>query len=345
MKKIPFIKLSIALALLLSVLGCNSISYYSQSVVGHSRLMLARQPVDKVIDTADSLLAEQLTLSKQLKQFAVSELGLPDSKSYQSYVALERDFPVWVVVAANEFSISAKQWCYLVIGCANYRGYFKYSSAVKYAEKLTKKGFETSIGGAPAYSTLGWFADPLLPSMLRYGDVNFAETLFHELAHQELYINGDSSFNEAFATVVGQEGAKRWLAKYRPNELFAYQQKLRATIEFNQLVSETKKSLEKVYQSTASDKDKRKLKQQAFVSLKARYDEIKDQQWKGKGWFDSWFKRPINNARLAGFSTYYNLVPVFEKLLAECGGDLPRFYETVAAVPPSKEIDVPKTCT
>ena len=173
--------------------------------------MLAREPVDKVLKTANEELTGQLELSKQLKRFAIDELSLPESKSYNSYVALERDFPVWVVVAAPEFSVDAKQWCYPVIGCASYRGYFKKQSAQNYAKKISKKGFEVSVGGASAYSTLGWFSDPLLPSMMRYGDVNFAETLFHEIAHQKVYINGDSGFNEAFATVVGQEGAKRWL--------------------------------------------------------------------------------------------------------------------------------------
>jgi len=182
--------------LFFSMSGC----YYSQSVIGHSRLMMARKPVDKVIVTAD----EQL--------------------------------------AAPEFSVAPKQWCYPVIGCASYRGYFKKKSAQNYADKIAKKGFEVSVGGASAYSTLGWFADPLLPSMMRYGDVEFAETLFHELAHQKLYINGDSGFNEAYATVVGQEGAKRWLRKFRPNELKEYQDQIDATAEFNALVAQNLKS-------------------------------------------------------------------------------------------------------
>ena len=312
-------------ALLFSLSGC----YYTQSVIGHSRLMLARKPVDKVILTAEEPLVTQLSLSKQLKQFAITELGLPDSKSYNSYVALERDFPVWTVVAAPEFSVDAKQWCYPVIGCASYRGYFKQKSADNYAEKMLKKGFEVSVGGAPAYSTLGWFADPLLPSMMRYGDVDFAETLFHELAHQQLYINGDSSFNEAFATVVGQEGAKRWLKKYRPNELQDYQDQINATEQFNALITQSKKELEQAYQLNIGDEEKRQHKKQLLKGLQQRYERLKADKWRGKGWFDRWFEKPINNARLASFSTYYEQVPMLQILLQSCGNDLSRFYQVV----------------
>ena len=312
-------------ALLFSLSGC----YYSQSVIGHSRLMMARKSVDKVIVTADEKLAAQLLLSKELKAFAIAELGLPDSKSYNSYVALKRDFPVWTVVAAPEFSVDPKQWCYPVIGCASYRGYFKKQSAQNYADKIAKKGFEISVGGAPAYSTLGWFADPLLPSMMRYGDVEFAETLFHELAHQQLYINGDSGFNEAFATVVGQEGAKRWLRKFRPNELKEYQDQINATAEFNSLVAQSKKELDQAYKLDIDDTKKRQLKEKLFVDLKQRYEDLKVQKWQGRGWFDRWFERPINNARLASFSTYYEQVPILEELLKSCDNDLVRFYKSV----------------
>lgn len=318
------------ITILLSISACGKLAYYSQSVIGHSRLMLARKPVDKVLLTANDELKAKLILANQLRQFAVDELGLPKSKSYSTYVALERDFPVWTVVAAPEFSVHAKQWCYPVIGCASYRGYFNKQHAVNYAQTLSEKGFETSVGGAPAYSTLGWFSDPLLPSMMRYGDNDFAETLFHEIAHQLLYINGDSAFNEAFATAVGQEGTRRWLAKYRPNDLLNYQQELDATRQFNDLLSQFKVELEQVYLNPVDDQQKRQDKQQAFSLLAHRYEQMKEQQWNGKAWFDRWFSRPINNARLASFSTYYDKVPLFQALLSACDGDLTRFYETVS---------------
>ena len=314
---------------LLMISACANISYYSQSVIGHSRLMLARQSVDKVLSNADSELARQLILSKELKRFAIEELGLPDSKSYDSYVPLEREFPVWAVVAAPEFSVNPKLWCYPVIGCASYRGYFKQQNALDYAAQLSSQGYETEVGGASAYSTLGWFADPLLPSMMRYGDLNFAETLFHELAHQLVYINGDSSFNEAFATVVGQQGVIRWLQKYRSTELETYRRQIDATEQFNQLLSQYKQRLNELYLGSLGDQDKRHAKQELFEQLKSDYQRLKQEQWAGKGWYESWFSKPINNARLASFSTYYERVSKFNELLVACENDLEKFYQTI----------------
>jgi len=343
------VKLTLVMICLAFISACSSVSFYSQGIIGHSRLMLARQSVDKVLTNADEPLASQLKLSKELKQFAVDQLGLPDSKSYNSYVDLKRDFPVWTVVAAEEFSITPKQWCYPVIGCAAYRGYFNQQRAIKYADGLSKKGLEITVGGAPAYSTLGWFADPLLPSMMRYGDVNFAETLFHELAHQLLYINGDSSFNEAFATVVGQEGVLRWLTAKKPEELANYRSQLQATAVFNDLLSRYKKQLEVLYIGELGDVDKRQEKSAVFSALEQEYKQIKQQQWGGRGWYDRWFLRPVNNARLAAFSTYYDRVADFEALLVDCDNDLPKFYQTLSAVKKAPErkdglILVPQKC-
>jgi len=279
--------------MLVNLAGCSTVSYYSQSVIGHSKLMLAREPVANVVDSAAPKLQAQLVLSVQLKQFAAENLALDFPESYTQYVALEREFPVWNVVAAPEFSVQAKQWCYPVIGCASYRGYFKQDAALAYAQKMQNKGYETMVGGAPAYSTLGWFSDPILPSMLRYGDTNFAETLFHELAHQQLYINGDSDFNEAFATVVGEVGTMRWLA-------------------------------------ALSEPQMRSAKQAELAAFINRYQQLKAGQWEGKGWYDRWFEKPINNARLAGFSTYYELVPSLLKLLEKCDSDFPHFYQVLS---------------
>lgn len=329
--------------------ACSNVSYYSQSVLGHSRLMLARQPVDKVLVSADDELARQLNLSKELKRFAVDELALPDSRSYDSYVDLEREFPVWAVVAAPEFSIDPKQWCYPIIGCAAYRGYFKHKKALNYASRLAADGYETSVGGASAYSTLGWFADPLLPSMMRYGDVNFAETLFHELAHQLIYLKGDSGFNEAFATVVGQQGVIRWLQENRPSELVVYQEQLGATAQFNDLLIEYKKRLKILYLSDVNTLNKRLDKQRLFEQLKQDYQQLKENKWRGRGWYDSWFSKPVNNARLASFSTYYERVPAFNQLLMACNNDLSAFYKTIFTLKKrpkknDKKIVIPEHC-
>jgi predicted aminopeptidase len=320
--------------------GCSSVSYYAQSVVGHSKLMLAREPIDKAIENARSNnnqeLAAQLQLAAGIRAFAVAELSLPDNNSYSNYVALEQDFPVYSVVAAPEFSIEAEQWCYVVIGCASYRGYFKPQSANDYAASLAAKGFETSVGGASAYSTLGWFSDPLLPSMMRYGEANLAETLFHELAHQQLYIKGDSGFNEAFATVVGEFGTRRWLSHNAPKELAQYQQRLSARQDFNGLIEATRIELSVLYASNQSPELMRISKLSVFAQMQIKYHSLKVSKWSGLTWFDDWFERPLNNARLAAFSTYRERVEPIRSLLKDCGQDLDRFYATLA---PLKAVD------
>ncbi len=330
---------------LASLSGCASLGYYSQSVVGHGKLMLARKPVDKVIASAEQPLKSQLELSQRLRVFAVQELGLPDSKSYSSYVALKREYPVWNVVAAPEYSLVAKKWCYPVIGCASYRGYFSLSAAQRYAQKLEKQGFETVVGGASAYSTLGWFSDPLLPSMMRYGDADLAETLFHELAHQQLYINGDSDFNEAFATVVGETGAQRWLSAQRPQELNAYSQKLKARQQFYALVETAKLALTRVYESLLTDSDKERAKHATFAKLKQDYQALKNQEWNGQPLFDRWFDTEINNARLVAFTTYRDQAPKLTELLRQCDDDLERFYWAFAKpIKVDGRVQIPSAC-
>lgn len=319
-------------ALLLS--ACSSAQYYSQSVVGHSQLMMARKPVDKVIETANTELRAKLELSKELKQFAIDELSLPDTKSYNSYVELDREYPVWVVVAAPEFSLKAKQWCYLVIGCASYRGYFKFETARKYADSLQQYGFETVVNGASAYSTLGWFSDPLLPSMMRHGDPQFAETLFHEMAHQRLYINGDSDFNEAFASLVAEVGVERWLQQNQlpenPDRLLAYKKSLAIEADFYELLNHTKKDLETLYQSQQSIESKRHLKRDIFDQLKADHAELVAQRWNGKAWYQSWFEPKLNNAKFVSISTYRERIEELRQLLNECENQLDRFYKVLS---------------
>lgn len=318
--------LSLLLVSTLLLSACSSVSYYTQSVVGHSRLMLARQPISKAITKADPELTKQLQLAIELRQYAVNELGLPDNNSYQSYVPLKRDFPVWVVVATQKFSLDAKQWCYLVIGCASYRGYFSLDSAKLYAKGLQKKGYETYIGGATAYSTLGWFADPLLPSMLRYGTAELAETLFHELAHQVVYVNGDSDFNEAFASVVGEQGALRWLKQNRPADVADYVAKLNALDDFSALIQDTKKNLTRIYEKPISDQQKQAAKDAEFENLKLKYQSLKLRKWQNQSWFDSWFETPLDNARLAAFSTYRDRIPQLQAVFEQLNGDFDRFY-------------------
>ena len=348
------VRLSLVIVIVSVVSACSSVSYYSQSVIGHSRLMLARQPIDKLIasESVDSSLREQLVLSKRLKQFAVDELRLPNTNSYKSYVALKREYPVWTVVAAPEFSLDAKQWCYPVIGCASYRGYFKRSSAEKYAQGLQAKGFETVVGGASAYSTLGWFADPLLPSMMRYGDISFAETLFHEMAHQRLYINGDSDFNEAFASLVAEVGIVRWLSQEQDSKatspkiaLINYKDSLQVQRDFYNLLNESKLDLVKLYESSQSIEAKRAKKEQIFIQLKEKHSALVNKVWGGRAWYQSWFMPELNNAKFVAISTYRERVAELSYFFDLCESDLERFYHNLSSL---KAIDgrvvLPKSC-
>lgn len=328
-----------------SLLGCSTVSYYSQSVVGHSKLMLARQPIEKAIAKSEGDLKRQLELAVEMRRFAVTRLSLPDNNSYLSYVPLKREFPVWSVVAAPEFSLQPQQWCYPIIGCASYRGYFSEDAANDYAQGMIEQDYETEVGGATAYSTLGWFNDPLIPPMLRHGDTFLAQIMFHELAHQQLYVNGNSAFNEAFATVVGEQGALLWLEENNKAEVENHLQLMQVKNEFSALVQVTKKRLEKVYEMSVSDEQKRQQKFETFAQFRRDYETVKADKWQGKEFYAKWFEKPLNNARLAAFATYRDLVPAFEKLFNHCGRDYQRFYSVVASQQKlGEEAVVPTVC-
>lgn len=322
------IRHSVVIIVLLYVLillsGCSTISFYSQSITGHLSLMAKRVPLDK-LDLSDPALQIDIALVREIRQFASQELLLPDNNSYQSYVPLERAYPVWNVVAAPSLSVEAHRWCYPIAGCAPYRGYFKESSANSYASRLRQKGLDVIVAGATAYSTLGWFADPLLPTMMRYGQTGLAEIIFHELAHQRLYIKGQSDFNEAFATFVAEQGVNQWLQQTRPQEMPAYQLSLQRHQQFTDLLLQTKSELKAIYQSDASDAQKLRDKAEAFDRMRSSYQHLRQVRWDGYQGFDHWFIGPLNNAKLVPVSTYRSLLPELQKLFDDCGG-LASFY-------------------
>ena len=321
-------KLLLLAVIVIILSSCETIGYYGQGMAGHARLMWSRQPVIEVVTTAQPDLQQRLQTAIAIRQFAITDLGLPDNKSYSTYVELDRDAVVWNVVATAPFSLQAKQWCYPVIGCASYRGYFKQVNAQGYAEKLQAQGLDVAVVGATAYSTLGWFSDPLTSLMLRSDDAGIAELLFHELAHQQLYIKGNSRFNEAFATTVGEQGTVHWLQVTAQGELLQrYQRRLVVRAQFLRLLNQTREQLQTLYQNAEADEYKAEQKQQLFLELRQSYEELKQQQWQGIGWYDGWFKQPVNNARLVAIGTYRDLVPAFTKLLAACGQDFERFYQ------------------
>jgi len=325
--------------------SCTAVSYYTQSIVGHSSLMLARQPIDKVLQEAEEPLKQQLLTAIEIRRFASDELSLPDNQSYMSYVQLKNDPPIWNVIAAEEFSLKGKQWCYLVIGCASYRGYYHREDAERHAEKLKEEGYEVHLAGATAYSTLGWFDDPLTSAMFKRGNVSLAELIFHELAHQKLYVNGDSRFNEAFASAVGEQGVIRWLKMTSRLELLEdYQTRLLVRDDFIDLVNKAKFDLQSLYDSDYSSAKKRQEKQAIFAAMREEHQRLIKEKWQGKPWYTRWFSQPINNARLVLISTYRDLVPEFVELFKRCEENFDQFYHQVKIVSESEGRDLSVEC-
>ena len=330
-------------ALCLCTAGCASLGYYAQAVSGHMDLMRARQPIDELVaaDNTPAALKDRLKAVRVARSFAVTELALPDNGSYRTYVALDRPAVVWNVFAAPEFSLEPKQWCFPVAGCVVYRGYFSLEEAREYAAGLAEDGYDTWVGGAAAYSTLGRFEDPVLSTMLVWDDARLAGILFHELAHQRLYLKDDSAFNEAFASAVEEEGVRRWLeSQGMESELAAWRRMRDRTIAFEHLLERTTARLQEVYRSGASPDVMRARKAAAFEALRSEYEALRA-EWGGWTEYDVWFQGPLNNARLVLSATYRQLVPAFRALLQRSGGDLEAFYrrsEALAELPsPERE--------
>lgn len=318
--------------------GCSTVGFYAQAVSGHLSLMAARVPIEDVIadPATPTEERERLEVALAARAFAVTELGLPDNGSYARYVRLDRDAVVYNVFAAPEFSLEPRTWCFPVAGCVVYRGYFSEDRARARAEHYAARGDDTWVGGAAAYSTLGRFADPLLSTMLYRDDARLAGLLFHELAHQRLYVKGDSAFNEAFATAVEEEGVRRWLERAgRADQLAAWRLLGERAQAFELLLGRTRARLQEVYASGLAEDAMRAAKADAFAQLEREYAALRA-SWDGWPGYDRWFEQPLNNARLIPSATYRSLVPAFRALLRQAGGDLEAFYaacERLAALP------------
>ncbi len=322
--------------------GCSTVSYYSQAVSGHLKLMSAREPIDELLssDKTDPELRKKLQTLVDARQYAVDSLGLPENDSYNTYAATGRRFVTWNVVAAEEFSLSAKTWCFPVAGCVSYKGYFAEEDARAYAQELLDENLDVNVGGATAYSTLGWFDDPVLDTMLNGGDIRYVGTLFHELAHQVLYIKDDSNFNEAFASFVEQEGLRIWLGDRNESDRIAlYNDVLARSNDFSELLKKGRNQLLAVYKKDISDEEKRAGKLAVFAQMQADYQALKENKWGGYAGYDGWFARDLNNARLVSVATYRRWVPAFEAMYIEVGRSLPAFYELAKELAdlPSKE--------
>ena len=328
----------LALLAVLALPGCASVGYYAQSVAGHVGLMARARPVETVISAPDTApgLAARLRTALDIRDFASDTLDLPANASYRRYVDLDRRYVVWTVVAAAELSLEPRRWCFPVAGCLSYRGYFSKSDAEAYAANLASEGWDVTVTGVRAYSTLGWFDDPLLSSMVELPEPWLAGIVFHELAHQRIYVPGDTDFNESFAVVVERAGVRRWLeAAGRAGLKERHRIAAERRAAFLDMVRDTRRGLEAVYASSRGDAEKRTAKTRAFEGLRSRYAALRA-TWTGGPTYDFWFERGVNNAAIALLTTYDRWVPALETLLARSGGDLEAFYracEELAALP------------
>jgi predicted aminopeptidase len=326
-----------AAVVLPAIAGCGTAEFYLQGISGQLDLLARARPIAEVVaSTSDPRLKARLEHAEAIRTFASRELGLPDNGSYTRYVALDRPYAVWNVFAAPEFSLVPRQWCFPVAGCVNYRGYFAETDARAEVARLASTGDDVHIGGVPAYSTLGYFDDPMLSTFIGYREPDLARLLFHELAHQVVYVKDDTSFNESFAVAVEDEGLKRWLAAQQGSPdaapLAAYVARGdRMRAQFRALVQTTHDRLAALYASDVPDADKRAGKAAAFAAMRAEYDVMKA-GWGGQPAFDRWFAGGANNAGIAAVGLYSDRVPQFRALLAAEGGNLPRFYARVKAL-------------
>lgn len=324
-----------ASVLIVSVLlaGCDTLAYYGQAVHGQLELVRSARPVAEVLEdpATPATLRAQLQLAGSIRDFAVRALALPDNTSFRRYVALGRAYPVWNVVSAPEFSVKPVQSCFPVAGCVSYRGFFAREDAEQFARAQAGEGLDVHSYGVPAYSTLGWFSDPLLSSFIGYPDAELARLVFHELSHQVVYVSDDTTFNESFAVAVEEEGVLRWLtAQGRSRDLAGFRVAQARKAEFVALVAETRSRLEAVYASKASAEVMRERKRAEFAAMAAHYATLKA-AWGGFAGYDRLMAAP-NNALIASISTYTGQVPGFRRLLSASGGDFAQFYGKVRAL-------------
>ncbi|MCY7306024.1 MAG: aminopeptidase [Rhodoferax sp.] len=328
--------------------GCANTAYYWQSVSGHWQMLQAARPVQSWLGDAQTsaALKERLRLTQQMRDFAVTELALPDNPSYRRFADLQRRAVVWNVVAAQPFSLSLKDWCFPLLGCVTYRGYFDEAQARQLADELRTQGLEVAVHGVPAYSTLGWMnwagGDPLLNTFIRYPEGELARLIFHELAHQVVYARDDTTFNESYATAVGQLGGARWLASRASqtvrSEDALHEQRRKA---FRALARATRGQLQRLYdevgESTPPSPAQLQAKQDVLRDFRERYSTLKV-SWGGYSGYDLWVTN-ANNASFGAQAAYDAQVPAFEALFEQQGRNWPAFYDAVkrlAAMPPDE---------
>ena len=343
----PFMSRSIGCRVILffiltaALSGCQSASYYAQAILGQVQIMSAKRPVAELIEDPGTppAVKEKLAYMLALREFAREELLLPVGRAYQDYADIQRPFVVWNVFAAPELSLEPKTWCYPVVGCASYRGYFSRGNAEDYANTLRQEGYDVSIAGVLAYSTIGWFDDPLLSTFLQLDNPRLSALIFHELAHRVLYVADDTDFNESFATAVEEEGMRRWAAACQTPEILAgheRRQKLRDT--FLSLVSRRRHELHAIFASDLSPERKKVEKAAVFGALLSDFESEK-QRNPAMAIYTEWFASGLNNAALVPLAAYHDLAPAFRHILNRSDGDLAAFYEEcrrLSRLPPAE---------
>jgi predicted aminopeptidase len=305
--------------------------YYVHSIAGQWEVLSKRRAIDKLIDDPGSPpeLKTKLQRVRQIRAFASSELDLPDNGSYTSFTRLDREFVVWAVFATPAFDVEPLNWCFPFVGCVGYRGYFSEQRARAFAAELADAGYDVYVGGVGAYSTLGWFDDPVLDTMLNWPATRLANVIFHELAHQQLYVAGDTVFNESFASAVGDIGLKRWLSA-RPELWGRHAREQPYKEDFVALVLDIREALSSAY-ATDDPHEKQRQKDALFARMRDRYRRLRA-TWDDYDGYDAWMSGELNNAKLAAVASYNQLVPAFHALLGRLEGDLSAFYRTASAL-------------
>jgi len=311
--------------------ACSNLSYYIDAANGNFELLEKAQPINEILQQADldKKFRQQLITFQQARNFASQNLLLPDNDSYRSFSELGRDFVVWNVVATSEFSIEPEKWCFLFVGCLAYRGYFEKDKVEAYAEELKKQGLDVYVSGVSAYSTLGWFDDPIVSSMLYADEARRVGIIFHELAHQLMYRKNSTTFNESFAMLVEEEGLRRWFeSRNEPVLLEQYKEDKVRSRQFHKMLVQTKNQLKLLYSQDLSDTEKRQQKSHYLKQIKEDYKNLR-QQWHGYSGYDQWMSQPLNNAHFVLVQTYFDLLPMFKTMLSQQDNDLRAFYAEV----------------
>ncbi|NKB76357.1 MAG: aminopeptidase [Gammaproteobacteria bacterium] len=331
------------LSLIMLLSACGHLSYYAQATKGQLEILVKRKSISTLLGDSQQKppLLDALRKAKQIRDFASRTLGLPDNKTFRYYSDIGRPYAVWNVIATPRFSLSPKTWCFPIAGCVAYKGYFSESDAKTLNQSLIDAEHDTFLYGVSAYSTLGWFSDPLLNTFIHYDELSLGGLVFHELSHQVVYVKDDSRFNEAFATAVEIEGLRQWIKHTKSKIVF---QKYLNNREKNHAITEMvlsfRQPLTELYRTSSESmtiREKQGQKELLFVAMKNKYQEMKE-NGQGTAYYDWWFTLPLNNAHLIAVATYYDLVPAFSNLISQ-SEDLPSFFEKVRTISKMEKAD------